>query len=79
MREPARLIYFLCLFAKRLQPGRDAWILRLVERKRILGSLVPESTTVLCSSPTEARGVDPFEAVWGNELGGIVATRRDGL
>lgn len=74
-RSPQQFVAFDILWLD----GRDLRMLPLVERKRMLRSLVSDSATVLYSAPIEARGVDLFAEVCANDLEGIVAKRRDGL
>jgi bifunctional non-homologous end joining protein LigD len=74
-RSPHQFVAFDILWLD----GRDLRGLPLIERKRILRCLVPDSGTVLYSSPVEGRGVDLFAEVCANDLEGIVAKRRDGL
>jgi ATP-dependent DNA ligase len=74
-RSPQQFVAFVILWLD----GRDLRMFPLVERKRILRSQVPESGTVLYSTPVEGRGVELFAEVCANDLEGIVAKRRDGL
>jgi ATP-dependent DNA ligase len=65
-RSPRQFVAFDILWLD----GRDLRMLPLVERKRILRSQVPESGTVLYSTPIQNRGVELFAEVCANDLEG---------
>ena len=65
-----------CAFDLMWLNGRDLRGLPLLERKRMLGSLVPPP--LLFVDHIEARGVDLFNAACGQDLEGIVAKLANG-
>jgi bifunctional non-homologous end joining protein LigD len=74
-RGPFAFVAFDVLAAN----GKDLRKLSLVDRKKILRTVVPNgSSVVLCAQHLAARGREFFAAVCAQDLEGIVAKRKDG-
>src|SRR5947209_5013627 len=72
-RSPQRFVAFDLLWLD----GRDLRTKPLIERKRLLRSIVPARSTVLYSEAVDA-GTDLYRLICERDLEGIVAKRKDG-
>lgn len=74
-RQPQQFVAFDVLWLN----GRFLTKLALVDRKRILRSVLPAGSPVLYADYIETKGTELFGAVCEMDLEGIVAKRKDGL
>jgi ATP-dependent DNA ligase len=59
--------------------SRDLRRRPMIERKRLLRSIVPADSPVLYTDGVDGRGTDCYRAVCDSDLEAMVAKRRDGL
>jgi bifunctional non-homologous end joining protein LigD len=74
-RSPQHFVAFDILWLD----GKDLRALPLLERKRILRTVVPAGSPVLYADYIERSGTELYRAVCDMDLEGIVAKRKDGL
>jgi bifunctional non-homologous end joining protein LigD len=74
-RSPQQFVAFDLLSLN----GKDLRNLPLIERKRVLRSVVPAGSPLLYADYIESGGRELYRAVCGMDLEGIVAKRKDGL
>jgi len=73
-RSPQQFVAFDLLWLN----GRDLRQTPLIERKRLLRSIVPARSTVLYSEAVD-NGTEFYRLVCESDLEGVVAKRKDGL
>jgi bifunctional non-homologous end joining protein LigD len=74
-RSPQHFVAFDILWLN----GKDLRKLPLLERKRILRTVVPAGSPILYADYIERSGTELYRAVCDRDLEGIVAKRKDGL
>ena len=74
-RSPQHFVAFDSLWLD----GKDLRALPLLERKRILRTVVPAGSPVLYADYIEHSGTELYRAVCDMDLEGVVAKRKDGL
>jgi bifunctional non-homologous end joining protein LigD len=74
-RSPQHFVAFEVLWLN----GKDLARMPLVERKRILRSIVPVEAPVMYANHIHSAGRELYQAVCDMDLEGIVAQRKDGL